>query len=252
MRENKLSASKEERFHDARMAVLSDKYSDEGIGTYKEKTLHKIVKLFIEPNKEFHEIRYKGAIADIKKNNKIFEVQTRHLSALCPKLEKFLEDSYVTVVYPLPYEKVIRWIDKDSGQISKPRKSPKKSSVFDAAYELYNIRRFIGNEKFSLKLLFINVDDFKYKGGKVINKSKKSVRVDRVPKDLVKVIDFNSPEDYLIFIPDGLPDKFTASAFQKTVSKKFKYGYSVIQILLEVGILKAVEKVGRKTLYSLK
>ena len=39
--------------------------------------------------------------------------------------------------------------------------------------------------------------------------------------------------------------------FNRAVGKRYRYGYSAIQILLSVGIVGVVEKVGRKTYYGI-
>ncbi len=245
-------SEEDRRFFDAKSAVLCEKHIKAGIGTYKEKVLHKTIKLFLEPDAKYHEIKHLGYVADIKKDNQIFEVQTRSFSCLKNKLNEFLKESNVTVVYPLPYEKYITWIDNSSGEMSKRRKSPKHACIFDGTYEIYNIRQFVRNKKFSIKLIFVNVDDFKSKGGKVIGKKRKSVRIDRIPISIERVVDLKYPNDYKVFLPENLPETFTADSFSKAVSPKFKYGYSVIQILIEAGIVAEGEKIGRKTVYKLK
>lgn len=239
-------------FDKARLKVLGETYENSGIGTYSEKTLHRILKLYFEENEDFHEVKFLGSIADIKNEERIYEIQTRAFGRLVPKLEKFLKQTPVTVVYPLPYEKYIRWIDKETGEISERKKSPKKSGVFDAFYELYNIREFLNNENLTVKLVFLNVDEFRYRGGKVIGRERKSVRAERIPISIEKIVDLSKKDDYKIFIPENLKTPFTASSFNQTIGKRFKYGYSGIQILKSVGIVTEGEKIGRKTVYNLK
>ncbi len=251
MRKLTSDLSEKEGFLEAKTTVLTDNYFKDGIGTYKEKVLHKVIKFFLEPNEEYHEIKYLGSIADIKRGDEIFEIQTRSLSNLNKKLEKFLNNSKVTVVYPIPYVKYITWFDNKTQEMSARRKSPKCSTVFDAVYEIYNIRKFIKNENFSVKILFINVDDIKLKGGRLMGKQKKSMRIDRIPISLEKTVDLNTQNDYKVFIPKNLPESFTASSLSKAVSPKFKYGYSIIKILAEAQLITEVEKIGRKKIYKL-
>lgn len=239
-------------FDKARLAVLGETYENGGIGTYSEKTLHRILKLYFEENEEFHEVKFLGSIADIKNEERIYEIQTRAFGRLVPKLEKFLKEAPVTVVYPLPYEKYIRWIDRETGEISERKKSPKKSTVFDAFYELYNIREFLSDENLTIKLVFLNVDEFRYRGGKVIGRERKSVRAERIPVSIERIVDLSKKDDYKIFIPENLKTPFTANSFNQSIGKRFKYGYSGIQILKSVGIVTEGEKIGRKTVYNFK
>ena len=132
------------RFVNARMTVLGESAGRFGIGTLSEKSLHGILKYYIEPNAEYHEVEFLGSVADIKRDGEIVEIQTRSLERLSAKLEKFLAVMPVRVVYPLPYEKYISVIDKRTGEIISRRKSPKRSSPSDAIIELRKIRKFLG------------------------------------------------------------------------------------------------------------
>ena len=111
------------RFAEAKIKVLGEFSVGGGIGTLSEKVLHKILKHYIEPDESCHEVKILGSVADVKNGEGIFEIQTRRLSALRPKLEKFLKDYKVTVIYPLPYEKYITLIDGESGEFLSRRKS---------------------------------------------------------------------------------------------------------------------------------
>lgn len=41
---------------------------EKSTGTYNEKTVHSVLKALFEPDKSFHEVKYKGLIADIKRD----------------------------------------------------------------------------------------------------------------------------------------------------------------------------------------
>ena len=77
----------EMRFFEARARVLSENpLSAAGIGTLSEKSLHRIFKLYLEPNEEYHEIPFMSSIADIKREEHIYEIQTHSTEKLLPKL----------------------------------------------------------------------------------------------------------------------------------------------------------------------
>ena len=240
-----------ERFDNARLLVLGETYGSSGIGTLGERALHRILKLYFEPDESFHEIKFLGSVADIKNSEGITEIQTRQLSKLVPKLEKFLPECHVTVVYPLDFTKFIRTIDKKSGEISERRRSPKRSDVFDSFYELYNIRSFLSHPNLSVKLVFINVDEFRFDSERVKGRVRHAVRAERIPFSIERIVELNTRDDYRVFIPDGLPEEFCAADFNRLVGKRFKYGYSGIQILLSLGLVEPCGKAGRKILYKL-
>jgi len=217
-----------------------------------ERSLHKILKFYLEPDESFHEIKVNGSIADIKKGDEIIEIQTRSMSRLLPKLEKFLPDHKVTVVYPLDHTKYIRWIDKKTGETTERRKSPKSATVFDSVYELYNIRRFIGDRNLSLKLIFLNVEEYRYRNEMAFGKRRNKVRAERIPTSIEYAVDIREPDDYRIFIPNGLADHFSVADFNRAVGGRFSYGYSAISILRAAGLVDDGERIGRSIKYKLK
>ena len=238
------------RFAEARFRVLGETYDKDGIGTYSEKSLHRILKLCFEPDESYHEIRVLGKIADVCRGEDIIEVQTRGFKRLKDKLEAFLPHHRVSVVYPLHYEKYIRTIDRESGVISERKKSPKKCRVYDAFYELYNIREFLSHKNFSLKLVFLNVEEYRYNGGSFAGRKTKKERVECVPNSIYDIIELNSKKDYEIFIPEGLSEEFCGADFSRAIAKRFKYGYSGIQILKSVGLIVEKQRAGNKIIYK--
>ena len=62
-------------------------------------------------------------------DGEIIEIQTRQFNRMRGKLQAFLPLYPVTIVYPIPYEKWLIWIDEDSGELSKKRKSPKRDPL---------------------------------------------------------------------------------------------------------------------------
>ena len=89
-----------------------------------EKTLHAVLKMYYEPDEDNHEVAIDGYFADIYNEHGIIEIQTRQLNKLRDKLSVFLNEYPVRVVYPMPYEKYLSWIEPETGDINSRRKSP--------------------------------------------------------------------------------------------------------------------------------
>ena len=149
----------EGRFLTARESVLEERLPSCGVGTLSEKSLHKMLKLYIEPDIDNHEVKYLGSIADIKNREGVFEIQTRSYYKLKPKLSKMLAEGRVTVVCPLSYNKWMRWIDLDSGDVTEPKKSPKHENVYDAMFHLFGIREFIDHPNLSVMIFFLESEE---------------------------------------------------------------------------------------------
>lgn len=88
---------------------------DKTIGRLNERTLHLTLKNMLEPDPAFHEVKYLGYVADIKRGNEIIEIETRSFANLRKKLDAFLEDCTVTLVYPVACPKYVVWVDPVTG-----------------------------------------------------------------------------------------------------------------------------------------
>ena len=136
-----------ERFAYALEQVVGKDHVRDGIGTLSEKTVHAVLKYYYEQDQSHHEIILEKSVADIFTGSEVIEIQTRALYRLKPKLEKFLPLYPVTVVYPIPYDKWVCWINEETGEITQKRKSPKKGTPYLAFKELWYAPRQEDNKK---------------------------------------------------------------------------------------------------------
>lgn len=72
---------------------------------------------------------------------------------------------------------------------------------------------------------------------------KGSSRFDRIPLELVEIMDIDCPRDYLQLVPYGIPEPFTVKEFAKEVHIRASLAQVVLQILAYAGV---VERVGKK------
>ena len=146
----------QKRFEEAKRKIIGVDRQRLGIGTLSEKTVHAIFKDYYEPDEDHQEIPIENYVADIYKDGEIIEIQTRQFNRMRGKLQAFLPMYPVTIVYPIPYEKWLIWIDEDSGELSKKRKSPKKGSTYQAFKELYKIKMFLKDPNIRFKFVLVN------------------------------------------------------------------------------------------------
>ena len=123
-----------EAFEQAKKKVIGVDRQRIGIGTLSEKTVHAILKNYYEPDEDRQEIPIDNYVADIYSEGEIIEIQTRQFNKMRDKLDAFLPQFPVTIVYPIPREKWIIWIDEESGELSKKRKSPAKGNPFPSIF----------------------------------------------------------------------------------------------------------------------
>ena len=132
-------------FETAKKKIIGIDRQRLGIGTYGEKTVHAILKNYYEPDEDRQEIPIENYVADIYTNGEIIEIQTRQFNRMRDKLTVFLPLYPVTIVYPIPREKWLIWIDEETGEMTSRRKSPAKGNLYLVFKELYKIK--ISNKK---------------------------------------------------------------------------------------------------------
>lgn len=238
------------RFLQARNKILGVSRERQGIGTYCEKSVHAILKYYMEFNENFHEIPTNGYVADILKDGNVIEIQTANFNKLRDKLSVFLNDYQVTIVYPIPYIKYLLWIDEKTGEISKKRKSPKLGNPYNSFYELYKIKKFLTHPNLKLKILLINMEEYRLLNGYSENRKKGSSRYDRIPLEIVQEINIDSIEDYMQLVPIDLKENFDANEYSKAAKVDISIARTALNILWDIGIVKRVGKNGNRFIYE--
>ena len=183
----------QKRFEEAKRKIIGVDRQRLGIGTLSEKTVHAIFKDYYEPDEDHQEIPIENYVADIYRDGEIIEIQTRQFNRMRGKLQTFLPLYPVTIVYPIPYEKWLIWIDEDSGELSKKRKSPKKGCTYQAFKELYKIKMFLKDPNIRFKFVLVNMEEYRLLNGWSHDKKKGSTRYDRIPTDLIEEVEIRQP-----------------------------------------------------------
>ena len=249
------------------------------IGTLREKRLHAAIKLYLCPDETCHErpvadmlaadtADTPGAadvktrmVADILTDGHILEVQTGGFFPLKGKISWYLTHTpcRVTVIHPIPAIRYLSWIQPEDGSILSRRKSPKRGRVRDVAKELYWLSDFVGDPRFSIRLLLIELEEYRMADGWSRDGKRGSNRYERFPTALLGDVTLATPADYAAyFLPAALqsPDSeggcplFTAAEYARLTGIRGRATYSMIHLLERLGLVEqAEEKIGRSHAY---
>lgn len=239
----------QERFETAKNRIIGRSHNDKGIGTLSEKTVHAVLKNFYEPDEDYHEVALEGYFADIYNEQGIVEIQTRSFNKLRDKLSVFLELYPVTVVYPIPYNKWIGWINEETGEISPLRKSPRHYTMYDAFFELYKIKNYLKHPNLKIELVLMDMEEYKCLNGWDKTRKQGATRSDRIPLGINRIIKVEQPEDYMQFVPFELEKEFTSADFAKAAKINKESASLVLNILHELGTVERLGRKGRSYLY---
>ncbi len=237
-----------------RQAVLRARSRPEvrsGIGTLGEKTLHAAVKFYLEPDSARHEVPYLGFVADILNEAGVTEIQTRSFDKLRRKLAVFLEQGPVTLACPLPHEKYLLWLDPDSGEVSRRRKSPKTGQPWHLLPELYYIRELLDHPRLSLLILLLDVEEYRLLNGWSRDRKRGSTRHDRLPLALYRELRLRGPADWPALLPPGLPEEFTRPELMRAGRFSDRQSSAALKVLLRLDLCRQIGERGRARLYAL-
>lgn len=237
-------------FEQAKLKVLMKQNTPHGFGTIREKTVHAVMKLYYEPNEDYHEVPIEGYIADIYTGERIIEIQNGNFNKLRPKLAAFLPLYYVTIVLPIPHHKWIIWMDEESGELSKKHKSPITGNVYHAFPELYKIKQYLGHPNLSFAFPLIDMDEYRLLNGWSKNRKRGSSRYDRMPIALFDEVFIERTEDFMQLVPYELEDAFTVKEFAKAAGIPRKLASAVLPLLTYMNLVKRAGKRGREYLYE--
>ncbi len=241
----------QQAFEEAKKKIIGIDRQRLGIGTLSEKTVHAILKNYYEPDEDKQEIPIEKYVADIYARDEIMEIQTGQFNRMRDKLTAFLPLYPVTIVYPIPHEKWLIWIDEESGELSKKRKSPARGSYYSAFAELYKIKMFLKDPNLRLKLVLLDLEEYRMLNGWSKDKKKGSSRFDRIPTQIAGEVDITCVQDYLQFVPYQLSNPFTVKEFAKAAHIPVRLAQIVVHILHYTDNLKRVSKQGNAYLYEI-
>lgn len=230
--------------------IIGQQMEFNGIGTLGEKTVHLCLKNYLAPDRSHHEVKVDSFVADVCNENGIIEIQTRSFDKLRRKLKAFLSYSPVTIVYPIPRTKWIRWINPQSGEISPPRKSPKTGKPYEIFPELYKIKNYLTHPNLRLHIILMDLEEYRYLDGWSADGKKGSTRCDRIPIELIDELFIHNLSDYQSLVPDTLQEIFTSKDFKKEAGITLSVAQRALNILTYVGCVKRVGKQGNAYLYS--
>ena len=224
--------------------------AEEGIGIYNEKRLHRVLKRTFCENENFFEVKVGRYTADVLVDGKIYEIQCRSLAPLKEKIAYYLEDTEyeVCVVHPIIVRRTIVRAERETGEIAYVRRSPMREYPEFILPMLYHLREFIANERFSILLALVEVEEYRYSEAVRYRRTGKYDN-EVFPTTLTEMIELRGIDDYVEFLPRELIGKeFCAVDYQPYTKLRGRDIYSALNLLAYLGLIdKRTE--GRKNIY---
>lgn len=208
-----------------------------GIGTLAEKTLHSALKYYYEPDETKHEAALCGFFADILNAEGVTEIQTGSFFHIDRKLAVFLEEYPVTLVCPVIRKKRIIYLDPETGEMTKPRSSPKTGRTEDVFRELVHIGKRLPDKNLIFVVPLIDADEYRVRREKKRRFHDKGYdKFELVPTFLADERVFAEKEDWLMLLPEGL-DGFTVKELESALKLPRGLAGAMARSLFSAGAL---------------
>lgn len=239
---NKLKLAKEKALID----IQKDK-----IGLLQEHTLHRVLKFYLSSDEANHEIKIGKMFADVLIDNKIYEVQTKAFNAMRNKLDNFLPNYDVTIVYPVAYIKKI-YMTNLYGEILSEKKSPKKGQPLEIFFELYKIKSYLKHDNLHFKIIMLDLDEYRIPTEKKRWHSKGYERENQIPNEIINIYDINKPTDFINILNEyNIPLNFDSKEFSKATKLTIKRGTTALNVLTYLEVVERIGKKGNSYIYKI-
>jgi len=238
------------RFNEACKKIIGIPRERNSIGTIGEKTLHAVLKEYFEPYCESREVKIGGYVCDIVGENGVMEIQTGDLGRLGKKLETLLEFCSVTVVYPMAAVKNLMWLNEETGELSKKRRSPRKMTVWDGIAELYRIKSLLNSERLRICLCLMEINEIRLLNGWSQDGKKGSSRFDRIPVRILEEIYISCSDDYKMLLTDAVSETFTSRDLAEAFNINIRTARTALNVLTYTHAVRRTGRQGNTIIYE--
>ncbi len=125
-----------------------------------------------------------------------------------------------------------------------------RSYYYDEDTGLYYFRDLISSPRFSLIILMMEAEQYKKNIAKGSRGRTKYRKYELIPISLRQAYVFKSKNDYQLFIPKDLSERFTVKEYSRASKIHGINAYSIVKTLCHIGLLAADGKIGRAIAYK--
>ena len=221
---------------------------EQGVGTLGEKTLHAVLKRMIEPDLSRHEVKLGRYTADVLNEHGVFEVQTRNLHKLKPKLTALLPYWPVTVVVPVVETKWLLMMDPETGELKERRKSPKRGRAAAILPDLAYLKPLLKDPNLSFLLVRLEGEELRKPSH---SRWRPVTPLEFAPTSFLGTERLQTAEDYAALLPPDLMNEFTARELAKALGLPAGQGSAAANVLAFMGAIRQTGTKGRAFLYEI-
>jgi hypothetical protein len=220
------------------------------IGTLAETALHDALKRrYAGPEGEV-EVKIGTYWIDARRaDGALVEIQTGAFAPLKTKFAALLATHRICLVYPVPYEQRIVWLN-ESGEIERERRSPKRGRVEAIFKPLTAFPGLIVHDNLSIEVALTREIAIR----RPVEKRRRWARgwtpVNRQLVDVVATHRFDTASDFAALLPETLPAAFTTADLSAQCRIPAALAGQMAYCLRLMAVLDALGRRGRAYVYA--
>ena len=218
------------------------------IGSLNEGALHRTLKELKTEKGDEIECHVDGYIVDIKKADRIVEIQTSNLHRVVPKFCNLMRNHPLQLVYPIAARTTIIKSMED-GSVQK-RKSPKRGTIYDIFSALVSAPTIISNPNFSLEVPLIHEAQVRVFDSNKAWRKRHWVIVERRLIESLNTYWFVDPSDLWLLFAKQLPPQFSTKIVAENVRITRRLAQQALYCLRLCGAVNIIGKNGNERIYQ--
>ena len=218
------------------------------IGSLNEGALHKSLKELNTEDGDEIECHVDGYIVDIKKADRIVEIQTSNLHRVVPKFCKLMRNHSLQLVYPIAARTTITKSLED-GSVQR-RKSPKRGTIYQIFSALVSAPTMISNPNFSIEVPLIHEEQVRVFDSNRGWRKRHWVIVERRLIESFNSYWFANPRDLWVLFAEQLPTQFTTKDVAYSVQITRRLAQQALYCLRSCGVITTIGKKGNEIIYQ--
>lgn len=151
------------------------------------------------------EVPLEGFVVDIRRPNLLIEIQTSSFRSMGRKLDALLAAYRMLLVYPVAVE---TYLERPA---TKPRKSPKRGSVYSLFDELVSIPTLLDHPNLMLEVVLVSVAQVQVPSARARRGRGGYRTVERRLRKIMGAHRFRGTRDLVALLPSDLPPEFTTA-----------------------------------------
>ena len=184
------------------------------------------------------EVPLDGFVIDIRRGDLLVEIQTGCFGAMGRKLDRLLDRFRMLLVHPIAVETYLQRPGR------KPRRSPKRGSIFDLFRELVSVPTLLDHPNLTLEVVLVTVTHVQTTSPRA-RRGGRCRTVDRQLREIVQVRRFGGRADLAELLPAALPPAFTtadiatSAKVSRQLAQQMAFCLRALEVITEVGRTRA-------------